>query len=93
MFRMTNNTISMVKGDTAQFLVDLTPYEYSDGDKLVFSIGGKVSKEVEANEPVELLPEDTANLTSGVYWYSAKLNTINGEVYTVLGPALFIMEG
>lgn len=92
MFKMNNGAITMIKGDTAEFLVDLTPYEVQEGDTIKFEINDLILKEVDADETINLYPDDTKDLASGVYIYSAKLYTENDEVYTVLGPNTFTLE-
>lgn len=83
----------MVRGDTASFLVDITPYEISDGDKLIFKVKDLFEKETDPDQPVNILPEDTEEAEAGIYLYDAELRTISGEVYTVLGPSIFILIG
>lgn len=94
MFKMTKiNDIEMIQGDTATFIVNVDPYEINEGDKIVFTVKDLFTKEVNAEDPVEILPEDTVDKEAGIYLYDAELRTVNGEVYTVLGPRVFILDG
>lgn len=67
MFIKTGNTIRMMRGDTANFLVDVDPYTYDEGDKIVFTVGGLIKKEADPESPISFSPEDTIALTSGYY--------------------------
>ena len=39
-----------------------------------------------------LNPEDTSKLSYGEYWYDVQLTTEDNKVYTVIGPARFVLR-
>lgn len=96
-------TISIIKKDTASFEVILDNYILIDGDKVTFT----VAKEVEQQNPVlqiivtsfeggkaiiNLSSEDT-DLDIGNYLYDVQVNTKEGQIDTVIGPAKFKVIG
>ena len=99
-----NNNISIIKKDTASLEVFLDNYMLTEGDKVTFTI----DKEVEQQEPIKqiiiteftedggaiinLTSEDT-DLEIGTYKYDVQINTADGRVDTVIGPAKFKVIG
>lgn len=105
MFLIDNetNTMTIVKKDTASFDVSLENYVLKEGDTVTFT----VAKEVEQEEPViqvivrefnsgiatvRLTSADT-NIEVGDYKYDVQVNTIDGRVDTIVGPAKFKVIG
>jgi len=106
MFTIDNDTgvIKIVKKDTAYFGLELDNYVLSQGDKVTFT----VAKEKESQNPVIqkeittfedgvavifLTKEDT-NLEKDEYFYDVQVDTKDGRVDTVMGPAKFkVVEG
>ena len=105
MFTIDNDTNAMtiIKKDTASFDVALDNYNLEDGDSVTFTI----SKQVEEEEPilqktvtdfvdgvatVKLTKEDT-NIEVGTYLYDIQIDTSDGRVDTVVGPAKFTVKG
>lgn len=99
-----NNTITIVKKDTAYFSISLDNYELMNGDILTFT----VAREKESQNPliqkritefdeglaVIFLDTEDTNLDKGSYYYDIQLNTHDGLVDTIVGPAKFkIIEG
>ena len=105
MFLIDNdtNTMTIVKKDTASFDVSLENYILKEGDTVTFT----VAKEVEQEEPtIQVIVEDfnsgtaTVRLTSadtnieaGDYKYDIQVNTADGRVDTIVGPAKFKVIG
>ena len=105
MFIIDNDTDTMtiVKKDTASFFVALDNYMLSEGDRVIFTVAKEVEQEtpelqiivesfVEGGAMVVLTSEDT-NLEVGEYKYDVQVNTKDGRVDTVVGPAKFKVIG
>ena len=105
MFTIDNDTNAMtiIKKDTASFDVALDNYNLETGDSVTFT----VSKQVEEEEPIlqktvtdfvdgiatiKLTKEDT-NIEVGTYLYDIQIDTQDGRVDTVIGPAKFAVKG
>ena len=96
MFEIKNNFITITKGDTAQFdvnigYVDGEKYVMKEGDKLRMTvrkrIGYGVLLEVESTTNRITLPhEKTVNLVKGNCVYDIELKNAAGEVATIVGP-------
>ena len=103
MLSVTNSDIQLTRGDSAVFKVEISlesgaSYNREEGDKLVFTVKKSynsefayVSKEVDGMILL-LEPKDTSGLDYGNYWYDIQLTTVEGGVYTVVGPARFIVR-
>lgn len=105
MFTIDNDTkvMTIIKKDTASFDVALDNYILDDGDEVVFTIAPEVEQEepilqkkitnfVEGKAVVSLTKEDT-NIEIGTYLYDIQINTRDGRVDTVVGPAKFKIIG
>lgn len=99
MFKIDETTkdIYYIRGDTAHFTVSPTPFELEDGDTMTFT----VKKKWNGTPIIEISSTDgsftieaasTKELNPGNYYYDCELETGAGEVYTLLGPAQFIMD-
>ena len=98
------NNITIIKKDTATLDVSIDNYILTEGDRVTFTI----AKEVELEEPerqiiveeftedgaamISLTSEDT-NLEIGTYKYDVQVNTSDGRVDTIIGPAKFKVIG
>lgn len=105
MFTIDNdtNTMTIVKKDTASFNVALDNYSFVDGDKVTFTI----AKEVEQETPIKqiivedfyegvatvLIGTDDSDIEAGTYLYDIQVNTADGRVDTIVGPAKFKVIG
>lgn len=92
--------IEMVRGDTLSFGIEFEGLDQdldaayftvrnrnNDGQILQKSIGDGITK-TEANKyRVRVAPEDTANVTPGVYNYDLEI-TVGDDVYTILRGTL-----
>lgn len=97
------NTMTIVKKDTASFDVALDNYTLADGDRVIFTI----AKEVEQETPIrQIVVEDflegvatifitseDSNIEEGKYLYDIQINTADGRVDTIVGPAKFVVKG
>lgn len=101
MFRVVDNEIEMIRGDSAVFkfeLFDCNGYRVDlssfDGE-IVFTVKAGVytnkciiQKEV-VDGQVTLDPGDTEELSYGKYVYDVQLRTPNGYTDTVIPPSVF----
>lgn len=103
MFKIDNDDIELTRGDSATIKVEITKqdnslYKRKGVDKLVFTLKKSYnSNQTLLRKEIEGLtflinPEDTQSLAYGEYWYDIQLTTTNGNVYTVVGPARFILR-
>lgn len=97
------NKMTIIKKDTASFDIELDNYMFTAGDIVTFT----VNTDVELEEPilqkvvtdfedgiatVSLTAEDT-NIEIGTYIYDVQVNTQDGRVDTIIGPAKFVVKG
>ena len=89
-----NNTITIVKKDTAYFAILLDDYNLQDGDILTFTIAKEkeslhplVQKELEFSDnlAVIFLSSTDTDLEKGTYYYDLQLTTRDGMVDTIMG--------
>lgn len=105
MFTIDNDTNAMtiIKKDTASFDVALDNYNLKAGDSVTFTISKRVEEEepilqkvitdfVDGIATVKLTKEDT-DIEIGSYLYDIQINTQDGRVDTVIGPAKFKVIG
>ena len=105
MLRYSKDTgsISMVAKDTGDFVVNIDNYLLAEGDIVYFTVNTELEKEnpliskevktfVDNKAVIRLTAEDT-NLAIGTYLYDVQINTADGRVDTVLGPAKFKITG
>lgn len=102
-YNAETQTISMIAKDTGDFVVSIDNYLLGEGDVVYFTVNSAlelekplISKEVRSfvdNKAVfHLTAADTA-LAPGSYFYDIQVNTADGRVDTVLGPAKFKISG
>lgn len=95
--------IKIVAKDTGDFVLTLDNYILALGDEVYFTINDGIEKEqhllqkkiTEFNEGcavIFLTAEDT-DLPVGEYYYDVQVNTADGRVDTVIGPAKFKVVG
>ena len=97
MLYVRNGDITISRGDSAILDVKLkdirgVPYEMQQGDTLTFKVsdgvdgGGAlyISKSFATNEVI-LLPADTQAIPNGDYYFALRLETRQGNEYTLLG--------
>lgn len=96
-------TMTIIAKDTGDFVIALDNYLLDAGDTAYFT----VNKELEKPEPliqkeitvfadhtalVHLTTQDT-DLPVGTYYYDVEINTADGRIDTILGPAKFKILG
>ena len=102
-YNRDTNMISMVAKDTGDFVISLDNYLLADGDIVYFTVNTDLEKEnpliskevkefVDNKAVIRLTTEDT-NLAVGTYYYDIQINTTDGRVDTILGPAKFKITG
>ena len=101
MLQIKDDVLSMIKGDSANLAIELSDYEYSEGDTLTLTVKKSLDEEeiifshtVPANEAIGIFPEDTNNVKAGRYFYDVQLDMVNGNRITVINPSFIVfMEG
>ena len=102
-YNKDTNAITMVAKDTGDFVISIDNYLLADGDTVYFTVNPELEKEnpliskeitefVNNKAVVRLTTEDT-DLAVGTYYYDVQVNTADGRVDTVLGPAKFKIVG
>ena len=102
-YNAETQTISMIAKDTGDFVISLDNYLLAEGDKVFFTVNDALEKEtalisivvsefVDNKAVIRLSAKDT-DLAPGNYYYDVQVNTADGRVGTVLGPAKFKIAG
>ena len=98
------NNITIIKKDTASLDILLDNYTLTNGDRVTLTIDREVEQETpikqiivtnfneEGGAIINLTSEDT-DLEIGTYKYDIQINTADGRVDTVIGPAKFKVIG
>ena len=95
--------ITMVRKDTGDLTVALENYLLDTGDEVVFTVNTgydlentviqKRVKEFQNHSALVHLSVEDTDLEPGEYLYDIQINTADGRVDTVLGPAKFKIVG
>lgn len=105
MIRFDNDTgtISIIAKDTGDFVISFDNYLLDDGDVIYFTVNDELEKtnpriqkriaEFINNKAVIRLSSADTNIPVGTYYYDIEVNTADGRVDTVLGPAKFKVLG
>lgn len=105
MLNITENRISLTRGDTAyldiEVKIDGNAYELQEDDTLTLTVKKKpsdtdsepilIQKVIYGETLFHIEPSDTAELPFGKYKYDVQLNKANGDVFTIIEPTLFIV--
>ena len=102
-YNTETQTISMVAKDTGDFVIGVDNYLLAEGDVVYFTVNTGlelenplIAKEIRTftnNKAVVRLTSDDTDLKIGTYYYDVQINTADGRVDTVLGPAKFKITG
>lgn len=102
-YNTETQTISMIAKDTGDFVISIDNYLLAEGDTVYFTVNSGlelenplISKEIKTftdNKAVVRLTSTDTDLPIGNYYYDIQVNTADGRVDTVLGPAKFKIMG
>jgi hypothetical protein len=95
--------MSIIAKDTGDFVVSIGNYLLADGDKVYFTVNSELEKPepliqkvvdtfVDNKAIIRLTTEDT-DIPVGNYYYDVEVNTADGRVDTIMGPAKFKVMG
>lgn len=102
MFKVDNNNISLIRGDSGAFTISIadtngSPVELTDSDVLTFTLRRTVRdptivlQKVIVNGELDIKPVDTEGLAFGAYVYDIELRRADGYVDTVIPPHKFLL--
>lgn len=103
MFAIYDNMITLTRGDTAVFALDILDtnseaYEMQPGDVAVWTLKKNtitkeimLQKEFDADGQVKILPAETENFDYGTYFYDVQLTQASGVVQTIITPSPFYL--
>ena len=105
-FNMDESNITMVKGDTLSFGIEIggldgqslesaffTCKDVPTSDDVIFqkSLGDGITDNGDGTYTVRVAPQDTEDVTAGAYYYDCQIG-INGDVFTILIGLLTILQ-
>ena len=105
-FNMDETNITMIKGDTLSFGIEIdgldgqslssaffTCKSVPTSDDVIFrkSLGNGITQNDDGAYIVRVAPEDTENVTAGAYYYDCQIG-LNGDVFTILLGLLTILQ-
>lgn len=102
MFRVNDNKISLIRGDSGQFSITVTDMNgkevaLNDDDVLTFTVRRTVRnpnivlQKIITGGELTINPSDTEGLTFGAYIYDVELKRADGYVDTVIPPHEFLL--
>lgn len=99
MVKIERGNITLTRGNTAYFKVNIDNYTYASGDTLTMTIKSSINdnaavitKTIAANSTFSFVPLDTGSLDPKSYVYDVKLNIdATSEVFTVIGTHTFAL--
>ena len=102
MFKVDDNNIKIIRGDSGVFNVSITdtigsPVELRDDDILTFTLRRAarnptiILQKVIIGGELNINPTDTEGLAFGAYVYDIELRRANGYVDTVIPPHEFLL--
>lgn len=98
------NEITIIAKDTGDFNLSIKNYILDEGDTVYFTVNSELEKKppaliskavtdfIDGGAIIRLTSDDT-NIPIGNYYYDIQVNTADGRVDTVLGPAKFKVKG
>lgn len=104
MFTIEDNYMTVVKGDTAIFNLEIENYKLEYGDIVYFTVKEsiddkeppvirKVVNEFEDGIAKFSLTSDDTNIETGKYYYDIQVSLLDGRVDTVITPSRFKVIG
>lgn len=97
------STMTIVRKDTASFNVALENYNLDSGDTVVFTVAKGLEQPTPALQitvsdfldgtAIFTITSEDSNLDTGTYYYDIQVNTRDGRVDTIVGPAKFKVIG
>lgn len=81
-------TISFATGDIIYFTVKTSTDTATKTLQKIVTIAAPATEAV-----ITLIPTDTKTIQRGEYVYDIQYTKINGEIYTIIEPSLFSIEG
>ena len=102
-FDKDTQMISVIAKDTGDFVISFDDYLLDEGDTVYFTVNDELEKtnpriqkvinEFVNNKAVIRLTTNDTNIPVGSYYYDVEVDTADGRVDTVLGPAKFKVLG
>ena len=102
---LPDNTIKLTRGDTAYIDVPIITedtgevYQLQPNDELTLGLKRNVKekvcclqKTIKGSNVFKIVPEDTSGLDFGTYKYDVQLTTTDGDVFTVVNNAIFMVK-
>lgn len=102
---MTNNNITMIRGDTQTFDVDIEGVssaisaayftckdKYGGATQFQKSLGSGITSSQVGKCTVTIAPADTAGLSAGIYVYDLEIQLSATQVYTIMRGNLVLEE-
>ncbi len=100
MFKVDDNNISIIRGDSGAFTISIadtngSPVALTDGDVLTFTLRRTprsptiVLQKVIVNGELDIKPADTEGLAFGAYVYDVQLKRADGYTDTIIPPHEF----
>lgn len=103
MLKIVGTEIHLTKGDSAYLNIEITNgqgvlYIPQTGDKVIMTVRNTLDNElafqktVDAGTCIVIQPMDTLGVPVGRYKYDVELNTVSGDVFTVIPKSTFYLE-
>ena len=102
-FDKDTGAISIVAKDTGDFVISFDDYLLDEGDTVYFTVNDelersnpriqKIITEFVDNKAIVRLTSMDTNIPVGTYYYDVEVDTADGRVDTVMGPAKFKVLG
>ena len=95
--------MSIIAKDTGDFVVSIDNYLLDEGDKVYFTVNDALEKDepliqkvitvFDNHKAIIRLSTLDTDIPVGNYYYDIEVNTVDGRVDTVVGPAKFKVLG
>jgi hypothetical protein len=103
MLKISNNDISLTRGDTARLTVptyivigeEKQPYTVKEDDVMKLTVKKEyrdepmIEKKITGSNSFHIKPEDTKPYDFGTYKYDVELTTVDGDNYTIVEDKKF----